>query len=551
MDYEWDLTRYYDGPNDPRIFQDLDSALRRAEDLAKNYPASNLYEPANLMKLIEDCEKILANGLGAYIFSELYLVSHADSWEAVNLFENVKRKWLKIRECLMDMEALISRMGHSILRTVEAHEGLKPFRFAFQRALAFGPHLVSRSEDKIKWKALLEAREQLLGRYRQLILEDGAEGLGLEGDKALENRARVLSAVLDDLVENRIQENGLRSFTTPLHKMWLLNGMEPGQIQEWLGVVKENYPLAQRYFRWKARRLGQERLQAAHIQRPLTRGAWPMDANQALEFIKKIVGHLNPTFSRLIEQMVEMKCLDLAPRPGKIRGAICKALVPTIPPHILLSFRGGLKDTAILAHEVGHGIHYSLCSSKSCLNFRPAPLLEETAAIFFEILILHYLSNEGRGDLAATILLDDLMKILFRQSVITEFELNLYEKRKAASLEMEAISSIWLEKNKELYGDTVDLTPPYRYSWALVPHLFEKPMYCSNYVVASLVALNLLEMALEIPEEFSVNFLELLEAGSSKPAPELLSAAGVDVGDDSFIESAFQVVARLLDAVGA
>src|SRR6185437_11400972 len=76
----------------------------------------------------------------------------------------------------------------------------------------------------------------------------------------LEPRADVLAASYDALVGDRLTTDKLRGFAHPMQPTNMSNELDDETVEAMLAVIEESYPIAQRWFRAKAKLLGLETL---------------------------------------------------------------------------------------------------------------------------------------------------------------------------------------------------------------------------------------------------------------------------------------------------
>ena len=571
MNYKWDLSPLYSGPDDPAISRDLNAALQMAEALSgSSRPISQ--DPYEFLSLIKEYEEVLSLSLRAYTYAELCLYCHVTDPTAKELYHQVRERWIEVKERLRKVEARLTPGDGIPPGWFKTCPPLRPYKRWLKKLAALVSHQPKDAKGVSKWKALLRRREELLSRYRGLVSETKtASGLSLSKafsllDDSKASRCQELygdildgagqkreefARVLGSLVQNRLDEARLRGFPSPLKKLWLLNEMGEGFAKQVIQLVGTRYDIVRNYLALVAKSIGARPFSIVDLHMLGGDKSWKGSPGDALKLVSSIAGRLDPILSGLLDVLITRGCLDLEPRPTKRQGAICRALVPSIPPYIMMNYGGGWKDLATLVHEVGHAIHYMLSSERGCLNFRPVPVLEETMATFFEVLVLfEYFAREGKKG-AGSIVMDRLIKILFRQNIITELELWLYQEGDTlTSLDAQEISDQWLLLNRRLYGAEVEIPEPFGLSWALIPHIFERPFYCSNYVAASLLALNLLNCEIQEPGNFPAKLIRLLRVGSSRPAPDILGELIPGLENMAFLERAFAFMEKMLTGLG-
>jgi oligoendopeptidase F len=206
---------------------------------------------------------------------------------------------------------------------------------------------------------------------------------------------------------------------------------------------------------------------------------------------------------------------------------------------------------ATLAHELGHGVHDRLAARQRPIDYQPPLTLAETASTFGEMLLVRaLLSRETRPEARRNLLaskLDDTVATVFRQNVLTRFEMAAHARRREGLLEAAAIGDLWLAENARLYGDAVEMIPAYRWGWSYIPHFIHSRFYCYAYVFGELLVLALYQRWLDEGDAFLPGYFALLEAGGSEAPDVLLARMGIDIDDPAFWERGFAVIADLVE----
>jgi oligoendopeptidase F len=181
-----------------------------------------------------------------------------------------------------------------------------------------------------------------------------------------------------------------------------------------------------------------------------------------------------------------------------------------------------------------------------------APLtLAETASVFGEMLVFRRLLAAERDPAARLALvcgkLEDAFATVFRQVAMTRFEQALHAARRAeGELPVDRINALWMEANRAMFADSVELRDDYAWWWLYVPHFVHSPFYCYAYAFGELLVLALLRRYDAEGAPFVARYLELLRAGGSDAPPTLLSRVGLDVRDPSFWDGGLAVLEELV-----
>jgi oligoendopeptidase F len=185
------------------------------------------------------------------------------------------------------------------------------------------------------------------------------------------------------------------------------------------------------------------------------------------------------------------------------------------------------------------------------VNYQPSLPLAETASTFAEMLLTGaLLARERRPDVRRALLcarIEDSIATIFRQNVLTRFEMAAHARRRVAALTPEELGTIWWNENARLYGDVVEMVPAYRWGWSYIPHFIHSRFYCYAYTFGELLVMALYQRYREDGPAFVPAYLDLLRAAGSDAPDLLLRRVGVDVDDPAFWDRGFTVLSSLLD----
>ncbi len=580
----WNLDDLYHGQEDPRLHQDLEAVREKARvfvSLYKGKLGDKGLEAQALLSAIRAYESIHELGMKPYAFAYLFHASDVLDPERNTLFQRVQEAWNEILEMITFFPLEIMALPGTALRSLEENDAPQSYRHFLRQLTKLKPHALSEPEEKIIQRMRLSGRKALVSLYDEFMasLQVAMEVEGrvrsfsvqqvlslLYGpDRSLRANAyqRLLeelgkqSVVLRNIINTLLLDHRLetlkRGHPSPMHRACIIDGVEEGIIGEMMEVVEAHYPLARRYFSKKAPLLGLDKLDTADLWAPLNAEEMRIPFSQAQGFVLGAMESFHPLFHSVAREFFEKNWIDAESRKGKRSGALCRCFAPSQHPFVLMNYSGNLRDVAILAHELGHGIHYQLASRQSFLGFDPSPVLAETASTFSEILLIQHLLKRKAFETQTPALLlshlDGIMVTVYRQNVLTRFEQAIHRDRENRPLSTQEICQIWWEENERLYGEKVEMIPAYRWGWAHVPHFVHHPFYCYSYIFGNLLAIVLYQYFQNTGEDFSEKIIGLFTAGASQTPMEMLAQLGLDPTQKSLWEQAFSYVEKLLDAL--
>lgn len=363
--------------------------------------------------------------------------------------------------------------------------------------------------------------------------------------------AKILSQAYVHRVRDWDAENReLRGFSSAISVRNMANDLPDEAVATLLDTVEEQASVFHRFFRLKAKWLGQEKLSRYDLYAPLNPSERRIEYPDAVETVLETLYDFNEDFGRRAERVFKDDHVDSEVRKGKRGGAFCMTVLPSQTPWLLANFNGRVRDVATLAHELGHAVHSLLAEEHSVLTQHATLPLAETASVFAEILLTDRLLKDEsdptvRRELLASAL-DDAYATVVRQTGFVRFETRAHEGILAGK-SPEELSDIYFDILRRQFGDAVDIPDAYRWEWVTIPHIYHSPFYCYAYSFGQLLVLALYRRYQELGEDFVPGYLRMLAHGGSARPEEILAEAGIDITDAAFWRSGFEVVSSMID----
>ncbi len=275
--------------------------------------------------------------------------------------------------------------------------------------------------------------------------------------------------------------------------------------------------------------------------------------DEAMDIVLKAYRSFSPTLAGLIEQCVRDRRIDAPMVKGKQGGAFNASLVlpgNTPTSWTFLNYLGSNRDVMTLAHELGHGVHGLLAGEAQGPLMSNAPIaFAETASVFGEMVTFNFLKERfaEKGEKKALLALlmskmNDMASTGLRQISFSNFERRLHgmdpaykmwnEPHKLSATEL---CSLWKVVTTELYGKEGEIFTYENidYLWTYIGH-FHRPFYVYGYAFGELLTQSIYAKREEFGAKFEPLYLELLRAGSTKNAVELLKPFGLDPTHEAF-----------------
>jgi oligoendopeptidase F len=373
---------------------------------------------------------------------------------------------------------------------------------------------------------------------------------------ALEPHTETLAHCYDTLVGDRLAMDRLRGYAAPMDPTHLRNELPGPVVEGMLDAVERHYGLAHRWFEIKAGILGLDRLELHDQYAPIGAGR-SVDYPEARRLIDVSFGRFSPRVAQLAGGFFDERRIDAEPRTGKRGGAFCAPVAQDASPYVLMNFTDRMDDVMTLAHELGHGMHFTFASAEqTALSAGTGIALAEVPSTFAELLAFDHLLGVESDAATRRALVSERVEgsfaTVFRQTVLTRYEQRAYALRAdGATLTPQRLSDIWIEENRKYYGDSLALPEGYRFGWSYIPHFISTRFYTYAYVFAHLATLALYARYREQGESFVDAYIGFLSAGGSAGPTELLGALGVDVDDPAVWDPGFGEMERMVGVAEA
>jgi oligoendopeptidase F len=348
-----------------------------------------------------------------------------------------------------------------------------------------------------------------------------------------------LNYIFNVIVADHASNDRLRSYPDPMSSRHLSNEIDPQAVDALLSSSEENFDLVIRYYHLKRRLLGIDRLYDYDRYAPLFQEDRAIDYSQCREMVLAAFGEFSPRMREIATLFFEKGWIDAELRPGKRGGAFSHGTIPSVHPYILVNYTGRPRDVMTVAHELGHGVHQYLSRSQGYFQSSTPLTTAETASVFGEMMVFHRLKEHEREPKARLALvcgkLEDAFATVFRQVVMTRFEQSLHRaRRQEGELPEARVNALWLEANRPMFGDAMELREDYGWWWMYIPHFIHSPFYCYAYAFGELLVLALYRRYLDEGKGFTSKYLDLLSAGGSDKPERLLERVGVDITAPGF-----------------
>jgi oligoendopeptidase F len=580
---KWNLSDLYLNLDDPKIEEDIKNALSRAMLFEQKYRGkinSESITPFFLLQATKELESI-SEQIGK-LLSYAYLIFAADTSNPKHgaFLQSIQEKSTEVRKHLMFFELEWIGLPDQIANLLLNDLTLSRYRHFLQNERRYKPHKLSEPEEKILdekantgTRAFMRLFDEVINNIRFKVKVDGKikhltepETLALLYDpdrnkriagakgltKGLKENAHVLTYIFNTLVQDHASNDRLRSFLYPMASRHLDNEIDKTTVDALMTTCEKNFDIVKKYYRLKKSLLGIDKFADYDRYAPIFHEGKTISYKESKQIVLQAFGSFSPQMAEIAREFFDNDWIDAELRSGKRGGAFSHGTVPSVHPYVFLNYTGRLRDVMTLAHELGHGIHQYLSREQGYFQCHTPLTTAETASVFGEMLVFHKLKETEKDPKTRLSLLcsklEDIFATVFRQVVLTRFEESLHHSRRnEGEITVSRINELWIEANKPMFGDSVELTKDYSWWWMYIPHFIHSPFYCYAYSFGELLVIALYNRYLNEGDVFVPRYIELLSAGGSAAPDKLLAAVGVDITNPHFWQGGLELLREMVN----
>jgi len=579
----WDLRDLYKGLADPQIDRDIEAAFTRAKAFEGAYrgkiAALDASGAAVLLKAVRELESLYELMDKPAIYAMLVHSARTDDPRHGALLSKTREQRTAINKHLIFFDLEWIGLADNLAQALLTHPSLAKYRHYFEQKRAWKPHYLSEGEEKVLDEKMTTGKAAFGRLFEEttatlqftMTLDDQIKTLSLQevlsklydADRSvrkaaaesistgLHDQSRLLTFILNNIVLDHDSDCRLRKFPNPIDSRNLANEITGEVVEALMKATESHFGLVQRYYRLKGKILGLEKLYDYDRYAPIFADMPSCDWPAGRRIVEESYQAFSPQAGAIIREFFDKNWIDAELRQGKRGGAFASSAIPSLHPYILLNFTDRIRDVMTLAHELGHGLHQYLSRGQGYLQCDTPLTTAEMASVFGEMLTfqrLQQLYKQPRQRLAMLCgKIEDAFATVFRQVVMTRFELDLHRARKEqGELSSDAINSLWQKANQRMFGDSLSLGEGYESWWSYINHFIRSPFYCYAYAFGELLVLALVQKYKKDGPAFVPKYMDLLSSGGSNAPHILLAKLGVDVTDPAFWELGLQLLGDMV-----
>ena len=358
--------------------------------------------------------------------------------------------------------------------------------------------------------------------------------------KKKDNFANLLNRIYGFRIKNSI----LEKYSSVLEKILFEENINPEIISKLIKSVNNNLGLIQKYLKIKSDLL--------EIEEPhLYDFGVPLDSNlkikysleEAKEIILKALEPLGQEYIEIVKTLFDGH-IDAELNENKHQS-----ITFSWHTYSFMNFRGAYIDLKNMIHEIGHIVNYYLSKKEQPFIYEDSTIfVGETASIVNEILLNRYLYKNANTEEEKIFYLskeiENYFSSVFKQTMYTEFENDLYKIRTNSELTSEILCERYFNILKKYYGNNITYDEIANTEWTRLGHLYRWSYYPYKYATGLLMASVVVDSLVDKKSLSKDEYIKFLSAGSSQYSLDLLKILNIDLVNTNIIESGFNVMAE-------
>ncbi len=476
----------------------------------------------------------------------------------------------------------IQAIDGAITKSYLEDKSLGDYKLMLKKLLRFKPHVLSGKEEKLL-AMQMEARQtpgKVFTALTDVDMEFGSvetqEGniplsqstfgmLLINNDRNVREKTykqfyakysehkNTLASLYAGSVQQDIYQAKVREYQSSRAQKLFPDNVPELVYENLVKVIHENLPLLHKYYSFRRKKLGLDKLKHWDVYVPLLGSiSTNYSYEEAVELIDKAVRPLGDEYCSILKKGLLDGWVDRYENKGKRSGAFSSGGY-TGNPYIMMNYKETvLRDIFTLAHEGGHSMHswYSV-KNNNFQNYNYTIFEAEVASTFNEQLLADYLyKNADSNEMKAYIIgkrIDDIIATIFRQTMFAEFEHEAHAMvEKGIPITVDSIRGKYRELMELYFGPEMELEEESDLEGLRIPH-FYRSYYVYKYATGLSAAIALSEKVLNGGKSEQKDYLNFLKSGGSKYPIDSLKLAGVDMSNPEPVKAAMKVFEGLLN----
>ncbi|MEG2405991.1 MAG: oligoendopeptidase F [Clostridiales bacterium] len=577
---QWDLSKIY------KSTEEWEKDIAVVEKYLKEIPqymGTLTQSGKRLYDFLQLDEKISRKLDTLYVYAKMKL----DEDNRLNIYQAMENKAMSLTVKAAEAGAffgpeIMAAGEEKIKALIQEYAPLEDYRIVFEHLLRYKPHTLTQKEEELLAMSgdMAESPQNTFTmfneadlKFPEITLADGEKLQITHGNfiKLMESPHRAtregafkglysaygafrntVGSTLSGSIKKDIFYAKAKNYPSALESSLFDDNISTDLYDNLISTVKDNLDLFREYLLLRKDILKVDKLHFYDIYTPLIQEQdKEIPFEEGFNTVKKALAPLGKEYIDLLEKAKNQRWIDIRENVGKRSGAYSWGVYDTAP-YLFLSYQDNLNSVFTLAHELGHSMHSYYSRETQPYQYAYYQIfVAEVASTLNETLLTDYLLKNSKDDNERIFILNQYLEefrgTVYRQTMFGEFEKITHEKAEAMeSLTADDFCEIYLNLNKEYFGDVMTYDPEIALEWGRIPH-FYNAFYVYKYAT-SFAASQVLANGILAGDKKAIDaYLTFLKSGSSDHPNELLKKAGVDLTDPQTIAGIFPIFKKRLE----
>lgn len=365
-------------------------------------------------------------------------------------------------------------------------------------------------------------------------------------NEAFQKEKNNFASLLNTIYGYRIENYILEKYNSVLEKILFEENINPEIIRKLIESVNNNLGLIQKYLKIKFDLLEIEEPHLYDFSVPLDSDSkTKYSLEEAKEIILNALEPLGADYTKVVKILFNGH-IDASLNENKHQS-----ITFSWHTYSFMNFKGTYIDLKNMIHEIGHIVNYYLSKKEQPFIYEDSTIfVGETASIVNEILLNRYLYKTAHTKEEKIFYLskkiENYFSSLFKQTMYTEFENDLYCIKAKSELTPEILCERYNSIIKKYYGEDIVYDEIASVEWTRLGHLYRWSYYPYKYATGLLIASIVVDSLVNKKTLSKEKYIKFLSTGSSKYSLELLKILNIDLINTDIIETGFNVMSEAI-----
>ena len=567
--FEWNLQEIF--ANNQTFYDEINNVKQLLEDI-KKYEEAELNSTL-LLKLLDKKWKIKEISNNILIYGSLMYYKNVNDEECIELKRVAETFNNDVNTILKFIDRKILDLGFGKVSSfIVENPKLEIYKLSLYNLFRLQEH-IQLDEINQKIKENSDSINEQLSIYNNLLRDIKYESINVDGEEVKitsSNFAKYISSrdretrkqtyfvvnnafqkekdnfanILNRIYGFRIENSLLEKYNSVLEKILFEENINPEIINKLIESVNNNLGLIQEYLKIKSDLLEIEEPHLYDFGVPLNSNLKiKYSIEEGKEIILKALEPLGQEYIEIVKTLFDGH-IDAELNENKHQS-----ITFSWHTYSFMNFRGAYIDLKNMIHEIGHIVNYYLSKKEQPFIYEDSTIfVGETASIVNEILLNRYLYKNANTEEEKIFYLskeiENYFSSVFKQTMYTEFENDLYKIRTNSELTSEILCDRYFNILKKYYGNNITYDQIANVEWTRLGHLYRWSYYPYKYATGLLMASVVVDSLVDKKSLSKEEYIKFLSAGSNQYSLDLLKILNIDLVNTNIIESGFNVMAK-------